>query len=181
MRHASTRRSARARWESGFFRSGCGVATGRFSIPTSGLSGKRFNPNPNLQKAFAGTLVAKFDQIDDAESEAERDSGQPLLEIYVPVLQPWSGQVVAVSEFYEIATSSSERCYYVRLWAWLAVACATLALFLSAIDDRISRQSHDRRAKARALSTRVQELSDCLLKTSRCAAHPAGLGACRSH
>jgi signal transduction histidine kinase len=125
------------------------------------LTGKRFEPNPSLRKAFAGTLVAKFDQVDDVESQAERDSGQPLLEIYVPVLQPWSGEVVAVSEFYELASELERTLFFARLWGWLAVACATLAFFLmlSAIVFRGSRMIAGQSA---ALSARVLELSELL-------------------
>jgi signal transduction histidine kinase len=125
------------------------------------LTGKRFEANPSLRKAFAGTLVAKFDQVDDVESKAERESGQPLLEIYVPVLQPWSGDVVAVSEFYEVASDLERTLFFARLWAWLAVACATLVFFLilSAIVFRGSRMIT---AHSAALRTRVLELSELL-------------------
>src|SRR5262249_22011537 len=50
-----------------------------------GLTGRHFEPNDNLKAAFDGQMVAKFNQVDDVESEAERKSGQPLLEIYNPV------------------------------------------------------------------------------------------------
>ena len=67
------------------------------------LRGKRFEPNRNLKAAFDGQLVAEFNRVDDPESDKERASGEPLLEIYNPVRQPWSGEVVAVTEFYEVA------------------------------------------------------------------------------
>jgi signal transduction histidine kinase len=125
------------------------------------LTGKRFDPNPNLGKAFGGTLVARFDRVDDEESQAERDSGKPLLEVYAPVLQPWSGEVVAVSEFYEVATDLKRTLFLARIAGWLVVAGATLAFFLTlwAIALRgsrtISRQSV-------ALSRRVGKLSGLL-------------------
>jgi len=125
------------------------------------LEGKRFEPSENLKAAFAGKMVAEFDQLDDVESEAERASGQPLLEIYNPVLQPWSGEVVAVSEFYEVATDFERNLRQARVWSWLAVAFVTLSLFLilSAIVFRGSR-TIDR--QSRALKARVGELSDLL-------------------
>jgi len=125
------------------------------------LTGKRFDPNSNLQEAFAGNLVAEFDQVEDAESEAERDSGQSLLEIYVPVLQPWSGQVVAVTEFYEVASEFERTLFQARLWAWLAVAGATLAFYLL-LSTIVLRGSRMIASQSAALSTRVQELSELL-------------------
>jgi signal transduction histidine kinase len=76
-------------------------------------------------------------------------------------LQPWSGQIVAVSEFYEVASEFELTLFYSRLWAWLSVGCATLVLFLllSTIVFRGSRMIANQSA---ALNTRVQELSELL-------------------
>ncbi|CAN7477709.1 sensor histidine kinase [Phyllobacterium sp. LjRoot231] len=127
------------------------------------LMGKHFAVNDDLKTAFAGKMVANFNKIDDVESKAERASGKPLLEIYNPVLQPWSGKVVAVSEFYEIADDFQHSLDQARLRSWLAVAFFTLAFFLvlSAIVFRgsktIDRQSRD-------LKQRVSELSGLLVQ-----------------
>jgi signal transduction histidine kinase len=129
------------------------------------LMGIRFEPNSNLQAAFAGTLVAEFNQIDDLESARERESGQPLLEVYVPVLQPWSGEVVAVSEFYENATEFERSLRRARLWGWAAVAAAMLGLFL-ALSAIVLRGSRTIAVQRRALVERVSDLS-ALLEQNR--------------
>ena len=125
------------------------------------LTGKRFNPNPNLRKAFDGALVAKFNQVDDEESQTERDSGKALLEVYAPVLQPWSGEVVAVSEFYEAATDLERTLFLARLAGWFAVAGAILVFFLvlSAIALRGSRTII---RQSSVLSRRIGKLSELL-------------------
>ena len=130
-----------------------------------GQTGKRFEPSRNLKAAFDGLLVAEFDRVDDPESEKERESGEPLLEIYNPVRQPWSGEVVAVSEFYEVAPDLARDLTEAAIKSWLAVAGATLFFFLilSAIVLRGSRTID---AQSRALSERVAELS-ALLKQNR--------------
>lgn len=125
------------------------------------LVGKRFPLNEELKTAFAGKMAAQFNQLDDVEDETERLSGKPLLEIYNPVLQPWSGQVVAVSEFYEIANDFQHSLSQARLHAWLAVAAFTLAFFamLSAIVLRGSRTIESQR---HALRQRIDDLSALL-------------------
>jgi signal transduction histidine kinase len=125
------------------------------------LMGKHFAVNEDLKTAFAGKMVANFNKIDDIESKAELESGKPLLEIYNPVLQPWSGKVVAVSEFYEIADEFQHSLDQARLRSWLAVASFTLAFFLvlSAIVFRGSKTIDRQR---RDLKQRVSELSDLL-------------------
>jgi signal transduction histidine kinase len=125
------------------------------------LVGERFQPNANLRAAFAGRLTAEFDRVDDFESKVERDSGRPLLEVYVPVLQPWSGEVVAVSEFYEIATEFEQSLRQARLWGWAAVAGAMLGLFL-ALSTIVLRGSRTIAEQRRALVRRVSELSELL-------------------
>ncbi|MBB3569174.1 signal transduction histidine kinase [Rhizobium sp. BK491] len=125
------------------------------------LSGKRFPLSDSLRTAFSGQMVAKFNRIDDVESVAERNSGKPLLEIYNPVLQPWSGKVVAVSEFYEVANDFQWSLTQARLLSWLVVAVFTLTFFalLSIIVLRGSRTIDSQRM---ALNGRIGELSALL-------------------
>lgn len=95
------------------------------------------------------------------ESEFERSKGVPLLEIYNPILQPWSGEVVAVSEFYEVAQDFENSLHQAQLRSWFAVAGVTVAFFLllSAIVFRGSRIIDNQR---QALTQRVAELSELL-------------------
>ncbi|MBU0582996.1 MAG: sensor histidine kinase [Alphaproteobacteria bacterium] len=130
------------------------------------LIGQRFPPSEELEAAWTGKVVAEFNQLDDLESATERAAGKPLLEIYNPVLQPWSGEVVAVSEFYEIATDFDRTLQKARLWSWLAVAAETLVVFtlLSAIVFRGSRMID---TQSQALKERVIGLSELLTQNRR--------------
>ena len=95
------------------------------------------------------------------ESAKERARGLPLLEIYSPIREPWSGEVVAVAEFYEVATEITANLRAARFQSWLvvlAVAAATMAL-LSGIILRGSRTIQGQR---QALTERVAELSALL-------------------
>jgi signal transduction histidine kinase len=125
------------------------------------LVADRFEVNQDLARAFAGDMIARFNRIGNIEGDAERASSQPLLEIYNPVLQPWSGEVVAVSEFYEIATELERSLRQAALLSWLAVASVTLGFFLilSAIVFRGSRKIE---SQSHALEARVRQLSDLL-------------------
>lgn len=125
------------------------------------MRGRRFPPNDKLKRAFSGKMVAQFEVAADPESPKERALGRPLLEIYNPTLQPWSGEVVAVTEFYELADEFQEDLTQARLWSWLAVAgvFASFFLLLSAIVFKGSRTIEAQQA---ALTQRVFELSDLL-------------------
>lgn len=125
------------------------------------LMGKRVTPNDNLRMAFAGQMAAEFNQVDDEESVAERTSGQPLLEIYNPVLQPWSGEVVAVSEFYEVATDLDSSLRRARLGSWGAVA-AVITIFFLTLSAIVLRGSRTIGLQSTLLNERVEELSALL-------------------
>lgn len=125
------------------------------------LMGRKATPSADLLAAFSGRMVAEYDDLDADEAEALRGVQVPLLEIYNPVLQPWSGEVVAVSEFYEVATEFEHSLYNARLRSWAAVATviALIFLMLSLIVFRGSRTIDTQRALLRA---RVGELSTLL-------------------
>lgn len=129
------------------------------------LMGRKLNPSEDLQTAFSGRIVSEFNEIDPEEAAALGTTPSPLLEIYSPVLQPWSGEVVAVSEFYEVATDFERSLYSARLRAWLAVAAVIAAIFalLSLIVLRGSQLIDLQRG---LLNARVGELSR-LLKQNR--------------
>lgn len=126
------------------------------------LVGKRFHPNENLQAALAGRMTAQFHGIgDDVGRITEQASGKPLLDIYNPILQPWSGKVVAVSEFSEIADQFQQSLDQARLHSWLAVALFTLAFFL-ALSVIVYRGSQTIDSQRQVLRQRVEELSTLL-------------------
>jgi signal transduction histidine kinase len=122
------------------------------------LIGKRFDPGPKLAAAFSGHVVAEYGHVDDPESGFERSTGLPLLEIYSPVLQPWTGEVVAVSEFYENVPDFAHTLQVARLKGWIAVGVVTLGLFLT-LAAIVLRGSATIETQRLALNQRVEELS----------------------
>ncbi|MBB2698819.1 UNVERIFIED_ORG: hypothetical protein GGI66_003496 [Rhizobium esperanzae] len=125
------------------------------------LVGQKFPVNEKLRKAFAGSLVARYEIADDPESGVERALGKPLMEIYNPVLQPWSGQAVAVLEFYETAEGLGDSLAHARLQSWGAVAAVTGVFFL-VLSALVFRGSRTIEAQRKDLKQRVTELSALL-------------------
>ena len=125
------------------------------------LIGKRFEPTDNLKEAWTGHVTAEFNELSADENKTERTSGLPLLEIYSPIREPWSGKVVAVAEFYEVAGELEDSLASARLRSWLVVASVTLCMIglLSGIVFRGSRVITEQR---RALEERVSQLSQLL-------------------
>ncbi len=153
----------------------------------SGLIGQRYPPSESLTAAFEGRLRAELNQLDDPESAAMKDTGLPLLEVYSPIRQAWSGRVIAVAEFYENATELSETLAVARRQSWAIVAGVTgligVALFgivhraSTVIENqkgalqarigeaqRLSEQSRQLRVRAERASSRLSELNESFLR-----------------
>ncbi|WP_044548549.1 sensor histidine kinase [Mesorhizobium japonicum] len=128
------------------------------------LIGRRFELTDDLRSAFQGNVTAQFDTFDETEGK-EQTVGVPLLEIYNPVREPWSGEVVAVTEFFEIATDFKATLASALLSSWLIVAGTTLTAFLllSSIVLRASRTIDDQRG---ALRRQVSELQGLVTQNS---------------
>jgi signal transduction histidine kinase len=96
-----------------------------------GIIGKSFEPTENLRLAWSGLVRADFNDLGDEENAAEQELNLPLLEIYSPIRQMTSGEVIAVAEFYEIATQLRADLIKARLTSWAAVALVMAAIWAS--------------------------------------------------
>lgn len=92
------------------------------------LVGQTFPPTENLKLAWEGTVRADFEDTGDPEDTREDALGLPLLEIYSPIRELKSGRVIAVAEFYEIATQLKSDLIRARLTSWAAVALIMVAI-----------------------------------------------------
>lgn len=86
------------------------------------IIGSRFPPSDDLAAAWRGEISGSFGDLDDAENAAEAALGLPLLEVYSPIHEVWSGEVIAVAEFYEVATELERDLADARRGSWLLVA-----------------------------------------------------------
>ncbi len=90
------------------------------------IIGSRFEPTAKLQKAWRGEVSGSFKDTNDPENAAENALGVPLLEIYSPIHEVWSGKIIAVAEFYEVATDLERDLADARRTSWLLVAAVFL-------------------------------------------------------
>jgi signal transduction histidine kinase len=91
------------------------------------IVGQRFEPTEELRRAWAGEVSGTFEDLDDPESAGEAALDLPLLEVYSPIREVWSGEVIAVAEFYEVATELEADLADARRTSWLVVAGVLVA------------------------------------------------------
>lgn len=122
------------------------------------LMGRKLPQNADRLAALSGQLVANFEQS-DSDDVSEGDA--PLLQIYNPVLQPWSGEVVAVAEFHENAADVEASLSRVVSLTWLFIL-SVLALFFLSLSLIVLRGSSTIENQRQALKDRVNELGSLL-------------------
>lgn len=92
------------------------------------LIGRSFPVDEELARAWNGEVQASFDNLDSEESAGESAMDVPLLEIYAPIREVWSGKVIAVSEFYEVQNELANDLKEARRATWLTVAAIVTGL-----------------------------------------------------
>ena len=125
------------------------------------MIGQKFAMTEHLRGALAGDVQASFNQLDRDENAPERAKGIPLLEIYSPIRQPWSGRVIGVAEFYEIASELEADLARARIRSWVVVGLVTLAM-LGTLLVIVMRGSRLIARQAEALKQRFDELNRLL-------------------
>jgi signal transduction histidine kinase len=126
------------------------------------LIGKRFPDSDELEEAFKGNVVSELDELEDEESEAERSSGLSLLEIYSPIRRAWTGEVIAVVEFYEDAAELHAALSRARLQTAGITAAITLMIggALFGIVHRASGTIEEQRGALRARMEEAERMAE---------------------
>ncbi len=125
------------------------------------LVGRRFDIGAGLASALRGEVYTEFNRLTDAENEAERTSGVPLLEIYSPIRDAATGAVIGVVEFYDAATDLSRELREARLQTWLVVGAVTVGM-LAMLFGVILRGGRVITSQRSALRDKIQALSSLL-------------------
>lgn len=85
-------------------------------------------PLDEITEALKGNVVTDLKDLDEDENEFERKLNVPLYEIYAPLRDSRTGEIIAVGEFYEKADSLKREISRVRQQVWTDVGTATLAM-----------------------------------------------------
>lgn len=130
------------------------------------LMGKTFPVAGGLKDALEGKVTAEFDDLDDEENSFERDLQHQLLEIYVPIHDPATGNVIAIAEIYQIADKLGNELRKVRIKTWAIVALLT-TIMTGLLFEIVRQGSVTIGRQRRVLLGQVKELSRLLGEVSR--------------
>lgn len=133
----------------------------------SAIIGQRFDEAEDLQRAWEGQVAASYEDFDDAEDDREAALGIPLLEVYSPLHAYFTGEVIAVVEFYQNGTELAAELADARRTSWLVVGGAFLTsgfLLFGIVQaggrtiDRQRQMLEDQLAETRAISAQNAQL-----------------------
>lgn len=145
------------------------------------LIGRKFPLFDALERSLAGELVAEIEELDHEESAYERQLGVPLLEVYMPIRDPWTGRVLGVAEFYENASVLRETLRQATL-VLIAITIGAALLIGTTLfgivhqaSRTIERQRHDLRSRTDE-AERVSEVNrELRLRVQRAASRGLAL------
>lgn len=126
------------------------------------MIGRQFELFGALERALGGELVAKIEDLVHEEHAYERQFGIPLLEVYTPIHDPWTGRILGVAEFYENATVLRDTLRQARLVV-LAITIASALLIgttLFGIVHQASRTIERQRRDLRARTLEAERVSE---------------------
>ena len=89
--------------------------------------GQVFDQSADFKKALDGQVSASYERLDGEENEAEAELDMPLLEVYMPLRELWTNEVIGVVEFYQQADQLRRDILRARLNGWLVVGATFLA------------------------------------------------------
>jgi signal transduction histidine kinase len=125
------------------------------------LIGRKFPLNPSPRRAWSGTVATDFNNLSYEEDAKDRDSGLHLLEIFTPIRNIDSGEVIAVLEFHERAEVLNSQLDDAQWQSWVITALITLAM-MGAMFSIVSDGSKTIDQQRVALTQRISQLSELL-------------------
>ncbi len=96
----------------------------------SELIGRTYPVEGGLAQAFGGDVISEVSNLDKPEQAFERASWDRLIETYAPVRAVGSGDIIAVSEFYQPTTELEAEIRRTRNQSWLVLGGALTAVYL---------------------------------------------------
>lgn len=125
------------------------------------LVGQTLPVEEELARALSGEVTAHVDEAEGGTQLPAEVSSHHLIEIYSPVRDRNTGEVIAAAEFYYATDDLDRDIAAAQRRSWLVVGGATLliygllATFIRRVSDTIRRQQH-------ALTDQVDQLSELL-------------------
>lgn len=123
------------------------------------IIGKIFPVTESLKSAWSGEIQAEFDSLENEENVLERVEGISFLEIYSPIRDASTGNIIAIAEFYAQAESLKKDLFRAKTSSWLIVGLVTISM-IGILSGIVLRGSRTIETQSRSLQERVEQLTN---------------------
>lgn len=120
----------------------------------------------DLANAFAGHIVTSYEESQNDDAGRPVDVGIPLVEIYTPLRDRATGEIIAVGEFYQQAASLQAEIKRLETWTWLLVAVTAIPM-LGLLHLLVRRGSKRIEAQDLQLRIQLQEANELAAQNAR--------------
>lgn len=162
-------------------------ANGAIAYSTSPeITGRRFAPPPGLTAALDGVVTAGFTDL-SADEHVSRGFRTRFLEVYFPIRDDKSGDIIAVAEIHEISQPLRDKVAKIETAVWMGVGGATALIMLGLFSivyrgtrlidaqqtelrrrighiARISEQNRELRERVQGAASRLSEITEGTLR-----------------
>jgi signal transduction histidine kinase len=127
------------------------------------LVGQQFAVTAPLKRAWEGYIEIQFDDGPhlDHSVPTKAEGSDHLLEIYVPIRHTVNGNIIAVAEFYEIATDLERELSRAQLESWFVTALVSISI-IAGLYSIVARGSKTIEMQRTSLADRIAHLSHLL-------------------
>lgn len=131
------------------------------------LLGQKFEPSAELLKAWSGEVSSQFETLEIEADHPEKTLGIPLLEVYLPIRDTQTDEILTVVEFYQRAEGLAADLKNAKRDSWVLVlqifGLSGSLLFIivhggSLLIEKQRRQVKSQLVESRELSTRNELL-----------------------
>lgn len=126
--------------------------------PNKELIGRYYENDEQFQIAMAGQVSSEISNLDRPEHEFESKVWSQLIETYAPVMADNTGEVIAVSEFYQLPDNLISQINTAQMQSWMIVGIATLLMYFL-LNGMIGRASNTILSQQALLSEKVRQLT----------------------
>ena len=145
------------------------------------LIGKTYEISQGLRSAITGQVSSGISSLHEAENVYELLNWSQLIETYAPVWSADNGEIIAVSEFYQLPDELLAEIRNAQLRSWAVVGGATVAMyllmngFMKKASDTILRQRQELSDQLKTVHILLEENKKLHYRVSKAAARTTSL------
>lgn len=145
------------------------------------LIGQKYELSEDLRSALNGQVSSNISSLQEAENVYEQLYWKQLIETYAPIWSAGSGEIIAVSEFYQLPNELLAEIRNAQLYSWSVVGGATVAMyllmngFMKKASDTILKQRRELSDRLETVHSLLEENKGLHYRVSKAAARATSL------